>query len=365
MQPTIPLFSVQFGPEEERAVLEVLRSGHLAQGPKVAQLEALFAEATGARYAVAVSSGTAALHLALLAHGIGEGDEVITTAFTFIASVNSILFVGAKPVLVDIDPQTFNLDLAQVEAAITPRTRALMPVDLYGQPCDMDAVMALAERHGLAVIHDAAQSIGAEVRGRRVGSFGTACFSLYQTKNITAGEGGMITTNDPQIAERCRLIRNHGMQRRYQHEMIGYNVRLSDLHAAVAIPQMQRLEAITARREANAAWYTAHITHPGLIKPQVPAGLRSVWNVYTLRVPQGRDALQAYLAERGIESGVFYPEPVHHQSHLRALGYGELSLPEAERAAREVLSLGVGPEKTPEDLATIVAALNAWPGPQG
>lgn len=361
MSDTIPLFDVRFGEEEERAVLDVLRSGHLAMGPRVEALEARFAEATGASYAIAVSTGTAALHLSLLAHDIGEGDEVITTAFTFIASVNSILFVGAQPVLVDIDPRTYNLNLAQVEAAITPRTRAIMPVDLYGQPCDMDAVMAMAERHGLAVIHDAAQSIGAEVRGRRVGSFGTACFSLYQTKNITAGEGGMITTNDAAIAERCRKIRNHGMQRRYQHEMIGYNVRLSDLHAAVALPQMQRLEAITARREANAAFLTEHITNPRVIKPLVPQGLRSVWNVYTLRVPEGRDALKAYLEAQGIETGIFYPEPVHAYPHVRA-AVGELSLPEAERAAREVLCLGVGPEKTPEQLARVAAAINAWDG---
>ncbi len=356
---SIPLFEPHFGTDEERAVLDVLRSGHLAQGPMVERLEALFAEATGARYAIAVSSGTAALHLALLAHGIGEGDEVITTAFTFIASVNSILFVGARPVLVDIDPHTFNLDLAQVEAAITPRTRALMPVDLYGQPCDMDAVMRIAERHGLAVIHDAAQSIGAAVRSRRVGSFGTACFSLYQTKNITAGEGGMITTDDAAIAERCRKIRNHGMQRRYQHEMIGYNVRLSDLHAAVVIPQMGRLDAITAQREANAAFYTAHITQPAVIKPRVPDGLRAVWNVYTLRVPRGRDALKRHLEAAGIETGIFYPEPVHVMPHVRAV-VGDLALPEAERAAREVLSLGVGPEKTPEQLTRIAAAVNAW-----
>lgn len=361
MSERIPLFDVRFGEEDERAVLEVMRSGHLSMGPKVEELEALFAEATGARYAVAVSTGTAALHLALLAHGIGEGDEVITTAFTFIASVNSILFVGAKPVLVDLDPRTYNIDLAQLEAAITPRTRALMPVDLYGQPCDMDAVMAIAERHGLAVIHDAAQSIGAEVRGRRVGSFGTACFSLYQTKNITAGEGGMITTNDAQIAERCRKIRNHGMQRRYQHEMIGYNVRLSDLHAAVAIPQMRRLEAITAHREANAAFLSAHITHPGVVKPSVPEGLRSVWNVYTLRVPEARDALKAHLEAQGIETGVFYPEPVHAMPHVRAV-VGDLALPEAERAAREVLSLGVGPEKTPAQLQRMAEAINRWSG---
>lgn len=361
MSERIPLFDVRFGEEEERAVLEVMRSGQLSLGPRVQELEALFAEATGARYAVAVSTGTAALHLALLAHGIGEGDEVITTAFTFIASVNSILFVGAKPVLVDIDPRTYNIDLAQLEAAITPRTRALMPVDLYGQPCDMDAVMAIAERHGLAVIHDAAQSIGAAVRGQRVGSFGTACFSLYQTKNITAGEGGMITTNDAQIADRCRKIRNHGMQRRYQHEMIGYNVRLSDLHAAVAIPQMRRLEAITARREANAAFLSAHITHAGVVKPFVPEGLRAVWNVYTLRVPEVRDALKAHLEAQGIETGVFYPEPVHVMPHVKSV-VGDLTLPEAERAAREVLSLGVGPEKTPEQLQRMAEAINRFDG---
>jgi len=358
----IPLFKLPLGEAERQALLEVVDSGHLTQGPRVQQLEAQFAAVTGAHQAIAVSSGTTALHLALLAHEIGEGHEVITTPFTFIASVNSILYVGATPVFVDIDPVTFNLDPARLEAALTPRTRAIMPVDLYGAPCQMDQIMEFAARHGLVVIEDAAQAIGATVHGQPVGSFCTTCFSLYESKNVTAGEGGVITTNDEGVAEQCRLIRNHGMRRRYHHEMLGYNSRLSDLHAALAIPQMARLAEITAARQANADYYTAAIQNPRVIKPAVPTGLRSAWNVYTLRVPEGREALAAHLAAAGIETGIFYPEPAHQQEHVRALGLAHGPLPEAERAAREVLSLPVRPDLTAEERERIVAAVNAWAG---
>jgi len=230
------------GEEEKQAVLEVLDSGFLAQGPRVKAFEEAFAEMTGVKYAIATSSGTTALHLALLAHGIGEDDEIITSPFTFIASANCALFVGAKPVFVDVDERTFNIDASLIEAAVTEKTRAILPVYLYGLCCDMDAIMKIAEKHNLVVIEDACQAHAAEFGGKRAGSFGTGTFSFYPTKNITSAEGGMITTDDEAINETCRVIRNHGMRRRYYHDQLGYNLRMTDLHAAVGGAQLGKLE---------------------------------------------------------------------------------------------------------------------------
>ena len=353
----IPISKPIIGEAEKRAVVEVLESGRLAQGPRVAQLEERFAQLCGTRYAIATSSGTTALHLALLAHGIGPGDEVITTPFTFIATVNAILFVGAKPVLVDVEEDTFNIDPAQIEAAVTPRTRAIIPVHLYGYPCDMDPILEIARRHGLAVIEDAAQAVGATYKGRPVGSFGTACFSLYATKNVMAGEGGMITTDDPEIAERCRMLRNHGMRERYQYELLGYNFRMSDLHAAIGLVQMDRLEEFTARRRANAAYLSEHLR--SVITPTVREGYGHVWHQYTVRVNGGRDRDEAVrrLNEAGIGTGVFYPRPAHHYDHIRRV-VGEIHLPVAERLSREVISLPVHPALSQADLERIVEAVN-------
>ncbi|MDY7042585.1 MAG: DegT/DnrJ/EryC1/StrS family aminotransferase, partial [Chloroflexota bacterium] len=245
------------GAEEKQAVLAVLDSGMLAQGDRVAEFEEAFAAFCGVKHAIATSSGTTALHVALLAHGIGPGDEVITTPFTFIASANSVLYVGAKPVFVDIDPTTFNLDPAKIEAAITPRTKAILPVHLFGLPCEMPAISVLAKEHGLAVIEDACQAHGADIKGRRAGSFGTGCFSFYPTKNITTAEGGMITTDADDIAEHARLIRSHGMRRRYYHESLGYNFRMTDIHAAIGLAQLPKLESFNERRIANARYLSA------------------------------------------------------------------------------------------------------------
>lgn len=345
------------GPEEERAVIEVLRSGRLAQGPQVERFEAAFAEVCGVRYAVAVSSGTAALFLALLAHGIGPGDEVITTPFSFIATGNSILMTGARPVFVDVDEQTFNIDPAQIEAAITPATKAIMPVHLYGQPAAMDAILAIAERHGLAVIEDAAQAIGAQDGGRAAGSFGVGCFSLYATKNIMCGEGGMITTNDPQIADRLRLLRNHGSRVRYYHEMLGYNFRMTDLQAAIGLAQLAKLEQFTSRRIANAAFFDEAITHPHVIKPVARPGVRHVYHQYTLRIRGDRDAAIHQLRAAGVETAVFYPLPIPRQALYRDLGYNP-DLPVAERLSREVLSIPVHPGLTDDERAHIANAVN-------
>ena len=353
----IPISKPQISEAEKQAVLEVLDSGMLAQGKRVAQLEQQFAELCGTRYAIATSSGTTALYLALLVHDIGSGDEVITTPFTFIATANSVLFVGAKPVFVDIEEETFNIDPALIEAAITPRTRAIIPVHLYGYVCDMDAIMDIAQRHDLLVIEDAAQAVGATYRGKPAGSFGTGCFSLYATKNVTSGEGGMITTDDEWLAEQCRLLRNHGMRKRYHYEFLGYNLRMTDLHAAIGVAQMARWEAFTAKRRANAAYLSERIT--GVITPRVREGYEHVWHQYTVRVDGGidRDAAMQQLREAGVGTGIFYPIPAHQHRYMRDI-VGEVSLPVAEQLAREVISLPIHPGLTQADLDTIVRAVN-------
>lgn len=349
----------QIGEDEKQAVLEVLDSGIIAQGPRVKAFEDGFAAMCATKHAIATTSGTTALHVALLAHGIGKGDEVITSAFTFIASANSVLYVGARPVFVDIDPRTFNLDVNQIEKAITKKTKAILPVHLYGLSCDMDAIMQIAEKHGLAVIEDACQSHGAEYKGKKVGSFGTGTFSLYPTKNITSGEGGMITTNDPAIDERCRVIRQHGMRKRYYHDELGYNFRMTDVHAAIGLAQLQKLEKFNAQRQANAKFMSANLK--GVTPPHVPAGQTHVFHQYTVRVSGGqRDALRTYLQEREVGSEVYYPVPIHQQSfYVSGLGYKD-KLPETEKAALEVLSLPVHPALSSADLETIVATVNAF-----
>jgi perosamine synthetase len=353
----IPISKPYIGEAEKAAVMEVLDSGMLAQGPRTARLEERFAQLCGVKHAVATTSGTTALHVALLAHDIGPGDEVITTPFTFIASVNSILFTGARPVFVDVDEATFNIDPALVEQAITPRTKAILPVHLYGQMCDMEALEAVADRHGLKIIEDACQAVGATYHGKAAGSFGTGCFSLYATKNVMSGEGGMITTDDDAVAEQCRLIRNHGMKRRYYHDRLGYNFRLSDLHAAIGLAQLDRLAEFTEKRRANAAFLNANLTT--VVTPAVKDGSGHVWHQYTIRVNGGRDrdAAAKQLNEAGVGTGVFYPVPAHQQGYMEELA-GKVTLPVAERLAKEVMSLPVHPHLSPADLETIVREVN-------
>ena len=347
------------GSEEKQAVLEVLDTGIIAQGPRVKAFEEAFAEFCGVKYAIATTSGTTALHLALLANGIGEGDEVITTSFTFIASANSILFVGARPVFVDIDPDTFNLKPELIENAITPRTRAILPVHLYGLSCDMDQIMSIAEKHGLKVIEDACQSHGASFKGKKVGSFGTGTFSLYPTKNMTSAEGGMITTDDEEIAEKCRVLRQHGMRRRYYHDELGFNFRMTDVHAAIGLAQLQKLESFNEARQKNANYLSNNLI--GIKVPFVPVNRSHVYHQYTIRAGgDRRDALREYLMNHGVGSEVYYPVPIHKQSfYQQELGY-DLILPESELAAMEVLSLPVHPSLTPSDLNTIVSIVNEF-----
>ncbi len=353
----IPLSKPFIGEAEKAAVLEVLESGMLAQGPRTAELEKRFAEVVGTRHAVATSSGTTALHIALLAHGIVAGDEVITSPFTFIASANSILYAGATPVFADIQEDTLNIDPIAVERAITPRTKAIMPVHLYGHPCDMDALMEIARAHDLKLIEDSAQAIGATYRGKHVGSFGTGAFSLYATKNVMSGEGGMITTDDDEVAERARMIRSHGMRRRYYHEMVGYNFRMTDLHAAIGLAQLDRLSDFTEKRRANAAYLNSRIER--VVTPRVREGCGHVWHQYTVRLgkEEDRDQVIARLTAAGIGTGVFYPVPAHQQTYMRER-VGEYRLPVAEQAAREVLSLPVHPLLSQQDLDTIVTEVN-------
>lgn len=355
----IQIAAPQIGPEEVEAVLEVLASGMLAQGPVVRKFEDAFAGMCGVQHAVATSSGTTALHTALLAHEIGVGDEVITSPFTFIASANSILFTGARPVFVDIDPRTFNLDPGLIESAITSRTRAIMPVHLFGLTCDMDPILEIAEKHDLVVIEDACQSHGATYHGRKAGSFGTGTFSLYPTKNITSAEGGMITTNDPHIAEQCRIIRQHGMSRQYFHEQLGFNFRMSDVHAAIGYAQLSKLEHYNSRRRQNAAVFDQALEE--VITPWIPGGHGHVYHQYTLRVPgKRRDALKQHLEEAGVRSAIYYPIPIHKQPYYTAeLGYA-LNLPESERAAEEVLSLPVHPGLSESDLDCIIKSVNEF-----
>ena len=347
------------GEEEKQAVMEVLDSGIIAQGPRVKAFEQAFAEMCGVKHAVATSSGTTALHVALLCHQIGPGDEVITTPFTFIASANSILYTGARPVFVDIDPLTFNIDPNLIEPAITPRTKAVMPVHLFGLAADMHTIMEIAKRHSLHVIEDACQAHGASINGRQVGSFGTGTFSLYPTKNITSAEGGMITTNDDKIAQEARVFRQHGMRRRYFHDELGYNFRMTDVHAAIGLAQLQKLKRFNQRRVGNARYLTANLE--GVITPTSPDGYEHVFHQYTIRVPDGRrDALIQYLEDHGVGSGVYYPVPIHKQAYYaKRLGYDQ-QLPEAERAAEEVLSLPVHPALTKADLEKIVSTVNQF-----
>jgi len=354
----IPLSRPWIGPEEKAAVIEVLESGMLVQGPRVRALEDAFARLIGVRHAIATSSGTTALHLAMLAHGIGPGDEVITSPFTFIASVNSILYTGATPVFADIDEATFNIDPAKLEAAVTARTRAVMPVHLYGQPCDMDEICAAARHHGLVVLEDAAQAVGATYHGRQVGSFGTGIFSLYATKNVMSGEGGIITTDDDEVADRARLLRNHGMRDRYRYETLGYNFRLTDVLAAIGLAQFQRLEEATRLRRANAA--TLDETLKNVVTPVVKPGREHVWHQYTIRLDPQTDRNHAVkvLHDEGIGTGIFYPIGAHRFPHV-SKAVGEVDMPVTDRAAESVLSLPVHPLLSPRDLERIAAAVNA------
>ena len=353
----IPISKPIIGDTEKTSVLGVLESGMLAQGIKVAELEERFAVMVGTNHAIAVTSGTAGLHLALLANGVGPDDEVITTPFTFIATVNSILMTGARPVFVDINSENFNIASDLIEQVITSRTKAILPVHLYGQMCDMESIKSIASRYQLAIIEDSCQSVGASINGKKAGSYGTGVFSLYATKNIMSGEGGIITTNDDGIAELCRKMRNHGMSERYYHEMLGFNYRMSDIHAAIGLAQISRLDEFNEIRKENAEYLNATIV--SVITPKVQENYNHVWHQYTIRMNNGRDRNDAVrrLNEAGIGTGVFYPNPAHKHKYIQDI-VGKDSLPVAELVANQVISLPVHPSLKREELDQIVEAVN-------
>lgn len=355
----IPIAKPLLGKEEIDAVTEVLSSGMIAQGPKVEEFELAFSEYVGCKYAAAVNSGTAALHIALLANGIGKGDEVITSPFSFIATANSILYTGAKPVFADIESDTYNIDPEIIQEKITPKTRAILPVHLYGHPADMKAITEIAEDNKLIIIEDACQSHGATCLGQEVGSFGTGAFSFYPTKNMTTSEGGMLTTDEKEIAEKAKMIRAHGSKVRYLHEMLGFNLRMTDIAAAIGLVQLGKLDRFTATRQKNAEILSAGLKGiSGIMPPVIRADCTHVFHQYTVKAKK-RDKLEAFLKGKEIGTGVYYPISIHKQPFYRELGYRD-SLPVSEKAAEEVISLPVHPALSKDDLQEIVEAIKEF-----
>jgi perosamine synthetase len=363
VSPTIPISAIRLDEDVEKLVLEVVRSGHLVQGPMVERLEAAFSEACEVRHAIAVNSGTTALVAAMQALGVGPGDEVITSPFTFVATVNAVLEAGATARFADIDPVTFTITPDELGKRLSERTRAVLPVHLYGHPADMAGITSALQSTGTAVIEDAAQALGATTDGQPAGSFGLGCFSLYATKNVTTGEGGMITTDDDRWADRLRVLRNQGMRARYEYEMPGHNYRLTDLQAALALPQMSRLAELTAVRRDHAARLTEGLSDlPGLITPSIRDGAGHAFHQYTVRVTSearlGRDELARALVAAGIGNAIYYPKPIHgyecYREHPRVRVE---TMPEAERAADEVLSLPVYPLLSEQDINQIIEAV--------
>ncbi len=353
----IPAAKPIIGDEEREAVDRVLRSGMLAQGPEVKAFEEEFSHYVGGRHCVAMNSGTSALHLGFIAAGIEPGDEVIVPSFSFAATANSVALAGATPIFADIDPKTFNMDPDHVETLITSKTKAIMPVHLYGHIAAMDRYEEISNKYGVKIIEDAAQGHLASLNGRNSGEFGVvASFSFYPTKNMTAGEGGMVVTDSAEVARVLRLLRNQGQEIRYQNEIIGFNTRMTDIHAAIGRVQLKKLPGWTKQRQDNAAYLDAHLK--GVVTPYVAPGTTHSYHQYTIRIPGGsaekRDAFMAGLTERGVGSGVYYPTPIHRLPSFNL----QIDLPETELVIKECLSLPIHPSLTQSDLETIVAAVN-------
>jgi dTDP-4-amino-4,6-dideoxygalactose transaminase len=361
----IPIAKPFLGDEEIKAVEKVLKSGMIAQGPKVREFEGKFAKFCGTSYAVAVNSGTAALHTALKVVGITPGDEVITTPFTFIATANSILMHGAKPVFVDAEEDTFNIDPNKIKQKITKKTKALIAVDLYGHLCDYDIINKIAGNNKIAVVEDAAQAVGAEYKGKKSGSFGDiATFSFYATKNITCGEGGAITTNNQESAENAKLFRQNGRSNMtaYEYASLGYNYRMTDISAAILLEQLKKADLITNKRIENAEYLSKGIAKiKGIAVPVVKKNNKHVFNQFTIKVENdfklNRDELAENLKEKGIGSGIYYSKPLHLLEHYKKFGYKQGDFPVAEKLSKQVLSLPVHPSLTKDDLNTIIEAI--------
>lgn len=361
----IPIARPLIGPEEIAVVSDVLASGALIQGKHVAEFETQFANYHGAKHGVATSNGTTALTAALMAHGIGPGDEVLVPSFTFFATASSVLSVGARPRFVDIDPETYCLSVDSAREALTEKTRAIIAVHLYGHPAPMLELSALCKEHDLALIEDAAQAHGAGIADQKVGSWGTACFSFYPTKNMTTTEGGMVLTTSEQIATRLRMIRSQGMNTRYLHEMVGYNFRMTDLCAAIGLIQLRKLPGWTQQRIEHAQYYGDALKH--VKTPHPPTDVTHVFHQYTVRLPGGksrsglsRDEVVQQLNESGVGARVYYALPVHRQPALKELGsVVGATLPETDKATGEVLSLPVHPSLTREEREEVAFKVNA------
>jgi dTDP-4-amino-4,6-dideoxygalactose transaminase len=349
--------------EVQEAVARVLADAAYVLGSEVEAFESEFADYCGAAHGVGVNSGTSALHLALLAAGVGPGDEVITAPFTFIATAATIRYAGAKPVFVDVDPVSLTLDPARLEAAITPRTVAVVPVHIYGQPADMDPILETARRHRLVVIEDAAQAHGAEYKGRRAGGLGDlGCFSFYPTKNLGAcGEGGIVVTSDPKREERVRLLRDWGQTSKYRHELLGFNYRMEGIQGAILRVKLRHLERWTEMRRAHAARYDKALENSGVSTPAAMPWARHVYHAYTVRSPR-RDALREALAESEIQSATHYPVPLHRQPIFKDLGYESGAFPRAEAAADEVLCLPIYPELSADAPERVAACIRKAQG---
>jgi dTDP-4-amino-4,6-dideoxygalactose transaminase len=347
--------------ELREAIDRVFETSEFALGSEVAAFETEFAAYCGVRHGIAVNSGTSALHLSLLAAGISAGDEVITVPFTFIATVAAILYAGARPVFVDIDARSYTIDAARIERVITPRTKAILPVHLYGQPADMDPILEIARRHNLLVIEDAAQAHGAEYKGRKAGSLGDmGCFSFYPTKNLGAcGEGGMVLTDRPEYDRAIRRLRDWGQEKKYYPVEKGYNYRMEGLQGAILRVKLRHLESWTEMRHQHAARYDALLAGSGVQTPWLMAQARHVYHVYAIRTPE-RDALQKSLATQEIHTAVHYPFPIHLLPAYADLGYKRGDFPEAEKASKEQLSLPIYPELPEENLARIANAASEF-----
>jgi len=352
----IPIARPDIGPEEIAAVTEVLESGMIAQGKRVKELEDAWAEFVGVRHAIAMGNGTLALMAIFAGIRLEPGDEVITVSHTFAATANAILSTGATPVFVDIEPDTYLIDAKKIERAITPRTRAICPVHLFGLVADMDMIRAIADRHGLVVVEDACQAHGATFRGRMAGSFGHGAFSLYATKNMTTAEGGFVTTDDDDLAEWLRIYRNQGMRARYQFEMLGYNFRMTDIAAAIGLVQFGKLARNTARRRAIAARYDEAFGELPIGLPITPDGRTHVFHQYTLDVGGARDAIVSDLREAGVGADIYYPIPVHRQPYIMERGlFAEL--PVTDAAASRTLALPMFPGLTEPEQDQVIAAI--------
>ena len=358
----IPLSYQEILADVEKNISEVIQSGWFILGPVVAELEQQIADYCGAKYAVGVSSGTDALLISLMAAGVGEGDEVITTPFTFFATAGSISRLGAKPVFVDIEPETFNIDPNQIESKITNKTRAILPVHLYGQCAEMDSILDLARKNNLTVIEDAAQAIGSEYKGRRAGSIGDyGCFSFFPTKNLGGfGDGGMVTMNSEELYEQVKILRVHGSEPKYYHKVIGGNFRIDAIQAAVVLAKLKYLDRWTEKRRSNAETYARLFRERGLteqLTPPTEVVPRHVYNQYVVRVKEKRDELRKYLGENNVATEIYYPLPLHLQDCFASLGHKKGDFPVSEKAAEETIALPVFPELTDEQLEYVVATI--------